>query len=422
VTDYSRRISTLFSRTGTTAKLGLERTHSLLAKLGDPHREFRSFHVAGTNGKGSVVAMLYALLRARGLSVGRYTSPHLVDFRERIVVDDEQISEEEVLDFLDRWEPEGDRVGATFFELTTALAFAHFARRGVDVAVVETGMGGRLDATNVITPLVAGITSIGLDHADHLGDTVAAIAREKAGIFKRGVPAVAGPVPAEARAVLEQHAAAVGVDRFVDASVVYPVVGTRVTQWGTEVEIQYGGQRRTVPLRVVGAPQGANLSVVLAMLESAGAGYVVSLDDARRVLPDVQLPGRFQRIGKFILDVAHNTEGFEALRQTLDELDLPRPIIAVVGIMDDKPWERMLRALAPAVDRTIITRPAGAPAERAWDPEAAARRFAVEERLTAIPELPAALQEAARIGSSVLVTGSFYTVGAALPLLRRTSP
>jgi dihydrofolate synthase / folylpolyglutamate synthase len=417
VTDYTRRISALFARTGSTAKLGLERTRSLLSQLDDPHRALTSFHIAGTNGKGSVVAMLYALLRAKGLSVGRYTSPHLMDFRERIVIDDEQISGEEVLEFLDRWELEADRLGATFFELTTALAFSHFARRGVDVAVIETGMGGRLDATNVITPLVAGITSVGMDHAEHLGDTLTAIAREKAGIFKHDVPAVLGPLPAEAREVAARCAAEIGAATLVDAPAVYRVLRTELSAYRTVVAVEHAREMRSVSLGVVGAHQGANLSVALAMLDAAGREYRVSLDEAAAVMPDLQIPGRFQRMGKFILDAAHNVEGFDALRQTLDQVELPRPLVAVIGIMRDKPWEEMLGKILPAVDRVIVTSPATAPVDRVWDPEAAVSRFHGSADVTAVTELPAALAEAGGSGACVLVAGSFYTVGEALVAL-----
>ena len=189
LTSYSEAIQALFARTSGSIKPGLERTEELLARLGSPHRRLAAIHVAGTNGKGSVVATCEALLRARGFTVGRYTSPHLVDFRERITVNGHPISEKEVLDFLERWIPAAEEMGASFFEVTTALAFDWLARKGVDFGVIETGLGGRLDSTNVLQPRVATVTSIGLDHTDLLGDTLEAIAGEKAGIFKPGAPA-----------------------------------------------------------------------------------------------------------------------------------------------------------------------------------------------------------------------------------------
>ncbi len=179
--------------------MGLERTTELLSLLGDPHTRVPAFHVAGTNGKGSVVATIEALLRGLGLRVGKYTSPHLIDFRERIAVNGTPMSEADVVAFIEQWTPTVERLGATFFEATTAMAFEHFVREGVDVAVIEVGLGGRLDSTNVIKPVAAGISSIGFDHMQYLGDTLELIGREKAGIFKRGVPAVIGESDAQLR-------------------------------------------------------------------------------------------------------------------------------------------------------------------------------------------------------------------------------
>jgi dihydrofolate synthase/folylpolyglutamate synthase len=194
---YQDALQYLFARTTGKSKFGLERTRALLAALGNPQDGLRTLHVAGTNGKGSVCATLDALLRARGLRTAKYTSPHLVDFTERFVIDGAAVDARYVVEFIERWTPEVERLGATFFEATTAMAFHYFAESGVDVAVVETGLGGRLDSTNVVRPLVAGVTSIGIDHVEYLGDTREAIAAEKAGIFKAGVPAASGePDPA----------------------------------------------------------------------------------------------------------------------------------------------------------------------------------------------------------------------------------
>src|SRR5205085_10314340 len=169
---YERALAYLYARTTGPYKFGLERTIALLAALGDPHRAYPCIHIAGTNGKGSSVATAEALLRAKGLRVGTYTSPHLVDFRERIVVDGARIAADEVIDFVERWTPLVESLGATFFEATTALAFAHFAKSRVDVALVETGLGGRLDSTNVIDPIAAGVTTIDYDHTEYLGTAV----------------------------------------------------------------------------------------------------------------------------------------------------------------------------------------------------------------------------------------------------------
>ena len=255
LSEYESALDRLFARTGTTAKFGLERTRNFLTLLGNPQARFQSFHVAGTNGKGSVVATIDALLRAKNLRVGRYTSPHLVDFRERIAVGGIPISEDEVNGFLGRWEKKADELGATFFEITTALAFDHFARCDVDVAVIETGLGGRLDSTNVITPLAAGVTSISIDHTEFLGSTLAEIAREKAGIYKRGVPAVYGPLPAEALKALVATARSAGASPIIPAIDAYVPGDVHVSMEGTTFAMTHRGKSVTMQTSLVGLPQ-----------------------------------------------------------------------------------------------------------------------------------------------------------------------
>jgi dihydrofolate synthase/folylpolyglutamate synthase len=210
---YREALDFLFARTTGKTKFGLDRTRALLRALGDPQSRLAAFHVGGTNGKGSVCASIEAVLRAHGLRVGKYTSPHLVDFRERIVVDGVPMPEDAVVEFVDRWTPLCERLGATFFEATTAMAFDFLARANVDAAVVEVGLGGRLDSTNVVTPLVAGVVSIGLDHMEYLGDTREAITDEKAGIYKPGVPAVVGEPDPHIRRRLAERARTAGRPR-----------------------------------------------------------------------------------------------------------------------------------------------------------------------------------------------------------------
>ena len=200
----------LFARTTGGYKFGLERTEALLDALGNPHRGYPVIHVAGTNGKGSSLATAEALLLGRGLRVGKYTSPHLVDFRERIVVNREAIAGAAVLEFIERWTPLVEKLGATFFEATTAMAFDAFAKARVDVALIETGLGGRLDSTNVVNPVTAGVTTIGWDHTEYLGHSLDAIALEKAGIFKAGRPAVIGESSPELRDALRRRALEIG--------------------------------------------------------------------------------------------------------------------------------------------------------------------------------------------------------------------
>ena len=415
LTTYGEAIQALFARTTGSIKPGLERTEALLEKLGSPHRKLSTIHIAGTNGKGSVVATCEALLRARGLVVGRYTSPHLVDFRERVTVNGKPMFEEEVLEFLERWIPTAEQMGATFFEVTTALAFDWLAKREVDLAVIETGLGGRLDSTNVLTPRVATVISIGLDHTDLLGDTLEAIAKEKAGIFKPGVPAVIGePAPA-IRALLAKCAQESGAKPVVVLDETYAIGDVAVTASGTSFTLN--GQAMVTPL--IGAHQARNTATAIATLAAVGKEYLPPPGEISKALAAVFLPGRFQRHGKFIFDVAHNPDGARTIAETLRAVNPPAPRTALVAVLADKDWQGIIRALAPAVDRFLFTNAPSAPAERRWDPAKAlafakAQGFAAELE----PDMDAALTLAQKESGTVLVTGSFHTVGDAMSRLQ----
>lgn len=419
LTSYGEAIQALFARTTGTIKPGLERTEALLAKLGSPHRKLSAIHVAGTNGKGSVVATCEALLRARGLVVGRYTSPHLVDFRERITVNGQPIFEEEVLEFLERWIPTAEEMGATFFEVTTALAFDWLAKREVDLAVIETGLGGRLDSTNVLTPRVATVTSIGLDHTDLLGDTLEAIAREKAGIFKAGVPAVIGePAPAirELLAKCAKEAAATPVVVLDDD---YAISNVEVSARGTSFTLLGGRDGQTITTPLLGEHQARNTATAIATLAAIGNEYLPPPGEISKALAGVFLPGRFERRGKVIFDVAHNPDGARTVAETIRAVNPPSPRTALVAVLADKDWRGIIRELAPAVDRFVFTNAPSAPAERRWDP-AEAHSFAKARGIAADlePDMDAALALGQERSETLLVTGSFHTVGDAMSRLQ----
>ncbi|MFL5606466.1 MAG: bifunctional folylpolyglutamate synthase/dihydrofolate synthase [Gemmatimonadaceae bacterium] len=416
---YSAALDFLFARTTGAYKFGLERTHALLAELGDPHRRYPVVHIAGTNGKGSSVATADALLRARGLRVAKYTSPHLVDFRERIVVNGVPISEEEVTAFIDEWTPAVERLGASFFEATTALAFAHFASEGVDVALVETGLGGRLDSTNVVQPIAAGVTSIGFDHVEYLGATLEKIAGEKAGIFKAGVPAVIGEPDAEVRAWLARDARAAG------ASPVRLVVEESeatlfsLSSGGTRFRIRALGDERTVETPLIGRHQADNFAFTLALLDAAGGPFAVPLIEAAVSVRSVRLPGRFQRVGNWIFDVAHNPDGARTLAESLRELADEQPVVVLLCVLADKDWRAMIDSLAPIAARFVLTNAPSAPASRAWSlAEAAAYAVTRGYTVKAEPDFGHALMFAETDGATVLVTGSFHTVGDAMARLQ----
>ena len=420
LTDYRQALDYLFARTTGESRLGLDRTAALLRLLGDPHRRFASFHIAGTNGKGSVAATLDALLRQRGRTVARYTSPHLVDFRERMLVDGTMVDPAAIVDFIERWTPDIERIGATFFEATTAMAFELFARAAVDVAVIETGLGGRLDATNVTLPRVAGVTMIGIDHTEYLGDTLEAIAREKAGIFKAGAAAVIGDPDTTVRGWLRTHALAAGAVPIVEVAAM-EIGGVTVGPDGTRFQCARIGAAGRIALQtpLIGEHQAANAATAIAMLDAGGAEYTLDGPRLADALRGVTLPGRFHRHGKFIFDVAHNPAGTEVLAATLATVAPPRPIVALVTVLRDKDWRGMIAALAPVVDHFVLSVAPTAPATRLWDPANAlehARGLGASAEL--VPDFDAAIQRADSVGATVVVTGSFHTVGDAMARLQ----
>jgi dihydrofolate synthase/folylpolyglutamate synthase len=421
LSDYRGALDYLFARTTGESRLGLERTNALLDALGRPHDRLRSFHIAGTNGKGSVTATLDTLLRSHGLRVARYTSPHLVDFRERLLIDGLPVGPDAIVNFLERWMPEIERVGATFFEATTAMAFQLFADADVDVAVIETGLGGRLDATNVITPLVAGVTTIGVDHTEYLGTTIAEIAREKAGIFKAGVPAVIGEPAARTVELLADHAHAAGATPVVAVADAMRIANIRLSGRGTTFDFQR--ERRAEPIALhtplVGSHQASNAATAIAMLDAAGPSFQLGDTELALALRDVSLPGRFQRVGPYIFDVAHNPDGAIVLAATLEALQPERPVVAVLTVLSDKDWRGILTALAPVVDHFVLSVAPTAPASRLWDPRVA-EAFAHMAGISAevILDLNEALEAAGRMGATVVITGSFHTVGDAMSRLQ----
>jgi dihydrofolate synthase/folylpolyglutamate synthase len=417
--SYGAAIETLFARTTSGIKPGLERTEALLADLGSPHRQLSAVHVAGTNGKGSVVATTESLLRWKGLKVGRYTSPHLIDFRERITVDGTPITEEAVLEFLERRIPVAEKIGATFFELTTALAFEWFVKQNVDIAVIETGLGGRLDSTNVLTPRVATVTSIGMDHTDLLGDTLDAIAREKAGIFKPGVPAVVGEQSPPIRSLLAERAREAGAQPIVIVDDDYRIEDVEISSQGTAFSLRSEGDTERIVTPLIGAHQARNTALAIATISALGHDYLPLEGEITRALAGVFLPGRFERRGKFIFDVAHNPEGAHTVAETVLALNPPAPRTALVAVLADKDWRGIIRELAPVVDRFIFTNAPSAPAERRWDP-AQAQRFADSEGLDADldPDLDVALARGEGQSETLIVTGSFHTVGDAMSRLQ----
>jgi dihydrofolate synthase/folylpolyglutamate synthase len=399
--DYQQALDFLFPRT-TQIKFGLDTTRALLTELGDPQRQFATVHVAGTNGKGSTATLIAEALGAAGFRVGLYTSPHLISFRERIRVNGTPISEDAVVAWTDVLRPTIEATAATFFEATTAIAFADFAARGVEIAVVEVGLGGRLDSTNVLTPLVSVVTHIALDHQKYLGDTVAAIAAEKAGIAKAGVPFVIGDPDPAVVSVLEVAGAAAVVANGGTGGFL-PVLVPSGACWDG-------------PLGLSGPHQRRNAAVAAAALDALPAPFRVDHEARARAFATARVAGRLDRRGKWLYDVAHNVDGMRALTAALGTMAPPGPVHGLVSIVGDKEWPAMLVELDRAIDVGILTVAPSADTRR-WDLAWLARWLADPERPAArarwrlIPDFHEALRVVAEGAGTVVVTGSFHTVG-----------
>ena len=392
-------------------KLGLDNTRRLLGHLGNPERQLRIFHVAGTNGKGSVCAMLDSIFRSAGLKSGLYTSPHLCDFRERVLVDGKMISRNATAELLTRlhnfckdWTH-----SPTFFELSTALALGHFARERCDVVILETGMGGRLDATNAVTPVVSIITPIAMDHAEWLGDSISKIATEKAGIIKPGIPVVSAPQPPEAAEVLRAKAAGCGSPlSFVDQ----PYEG--------EIGLEGTHQKWNASLAVaaVDVGQASGLLAQQGTRDACPTCISIPEDAVASGLRDVNWPARFQRIGdRIILDGAHNPHAATVLVKTWRErFGLEKPSI-IFGAMKDKDCPEMLGILSEIAASFFFVPVANPrtsdPAELAQSTRCPAKTF---------PSLSAAIDSAMAEPPPVLITGSLFLAGEALDILTGKNP
>jgi dihydrofolate synthase / folylpolyglutamate synthase len=404
---YDEALDFLFPRT-TTIKFGLATTRVLLKSLGNPHQVMPAIHIGGTNGKGSVSALVAAALREAGWRVGLYTSPHLVSFRERIQVGGVPITEEAVAMWTGRLRPAILERKATFFEATTALAFADFAARGAEIAVVEVGLGGRLDSTNVVRPLVSGVTKIERDHMKYLGDTLELIASEKAGIAKPGVPFVIG----------EQNPALVEVLRREARR----AVARADTRGHADIRVLPPDYEWCGPLSLAGPHQRRNAAVAQGILCALPRPYRPTQQQIEDAFGAVKIPGRLDRRGRWLFDVAHNPDGMRSLVRALTVMKVPRPLHALVSILGDKEWSGMLVQLDQAIDRGILTI-APTAAVRGWDIEWLGRwlreptRPPAHAEWTLIPDFNEAIGRVQEGAGTMLVTGSFHTVGDVMTVL-----
>jgi dihydrofolate synthase/folylpolyglutamate synthase len=412
--NYEQALSYLYDLQKYGIKFGLSSTSSLLGRMGNPQEGLKTIHIAGTNGKGSTAAMLSAILVRAGFKVGLYTSPHLVRFNERFRLNEQDIGDEEILDVFKRVRGVVDeREPPTFFEMTTAMALNLFAAKEVDWAILEVGMGGRLDATNVVQPQLTIINNISFDHQEFLGSTLSRIAREKAGIIKKRVPLITAVRQPVALAVIKTRCSALNAPCY---------------RLGRQIKVRTLGERRfsysglewrleKLHLPLAGRHQVVNAATALGGLEvlERWGHYNLDVEQIREGLVKTRWPGRLELLGMqppILLDGAHNYAGIVALRQALQEEYTYRRLIVVLGIMADKDLRGMFLRLAPLADRIILTRPTY---ERAAEPEslrAVAGEFA--ERTELIRPVGEALEKAIGLATSedlVLVTGSLYFIG-----------
>ena len=386
------------------AKFGLENTLKLAALAGNPQDKLRFIHVAGTNGKGSTCAMLESIYRTAGLRVGLFTSPHLVSFRERIQIGRQLIPENEVVRLVEKFQERLPQFPKdhhpTFFEVVTVMALEFFAKEKCDLVVWETGLGGRLDATNIVTPMASVITNIGLDHQQWLGDTLEKIAFEKAGIIKPGIPVATATDEPAALAVIRK----IAVERSAPLAVVNRDLPAEFTN----------------ALSLAGEHQKRNAALALATVEILQKQILVSADQIRAGLQNVQWPGRLQLIQKdgrkILLDGAHNVAGAQALRDAINRNFHSHKNALILGILEDKDWRHICKMLAPLADNILVVPVSSERTANPRDLAEACRTANPSAKVSVCHSLQEALQQIPGENLTI-ITGSLYLVGEALEWL-----
>jgi dihydrofolate synthase/folylpolyglutamate synthase len=427
--SYKESINYLYSLQKHGIKLGLEKPKAILSVFSNPHKDFPSIHIAGTNGKGSVSAMIASILMAHGFKVGLYTSPHLISFTERIRINNEQISEYDVIELTKEIRSKIEDSGIatpTFFEFVTAMAFIYFSRKKVDWAVIETGMGGRLDATNIITPEVSVITKISYDHKEFLGDTIEKIAFEKAGIIKERVPVIISDQQPEAERVLVETAKERSSPFFIYGKDFRGEIKDSDI-YGLTIDYkddQFSINNIFCPLP--GKHQLTNASVSIKAVSKALriVGKEISEDLLKKGISDTKWRGRLEIVKKkplIMVDGAHNPDAAEVLSDFIKENLKGYKITLIIGVMADKDVDGIIKPLLPLASRIIFTSPRY---ERAMNPQrlseiASAMGYSSIITRSVGESLNIAIGESDKEDRRqiILITGSFYTIGEALEYL-----
>ena len=425
-TDYEKMARVGYNH----ANFNLSRMLRILAPLGNPHKKFNAIHVAGTKGKGSTCHMIAAMLQHAGFCTGLYTSPHFIDLRERICVDGRMIAERELTRLIAKIAPVVSRLqrdNPTFFEIMTAAAFLYFAQRKVDLAVIETGLGGRLDSTNVIAPEVCAITSISYDHMAQLGNTLEKIAEQKAGIFKSGVPAISAPQPESVKRVLRRAAAAAKCDLRIigdDVEFSYRFESSRATGPHIRVCMATPTSRFDhLPVPLLGEHQAHNCGVALGVVDALRRlGYDIPVQAAIDGLAKVHIQGRLEIVREHprtVVDAAHNAASIAALMRGIGQNISYDSMVVIFGCAADKDIDGMLAQIQLGADKVIFT---SIDSPRSADPHELHARFL--EKSQKMAQVGPTLRDAYRIAKScvtrddlICITGSVYLVGEAKRLL-----
>jgi dihydrofolate synthase/folylpolyglutamate synthase len=441
MSEFDEVTAALDQRGFTRMVFDMNKIRDLMDVLGSPQRAYPAIHLTGTNGKTSTARMIDALLRAHGLHTGRYTSPHLETVRERISLDGEPISEEGLVSVYEEVAPLAELIDArnseplTYFDMTTAMAYAAFADAPVDIAVVEVGLGGEEDATNVIEAGVCVMTPIGLDHTEWLGDTIEDIAWAKAGIIHKGATVITALQTEEAIRPILERCAEMGATLAREGNE-FGIVERTQAVGGQVLRLQgLGGVYDEVFLPLFGAHQAQNAALALAAVEAflgAGAGKQLELDLVREGFAQVDSPGRLERVRSapaILLDGAHNPHGMAATVAALEEEFSFRHLVAVVAVMADKDVSGLLDLLEPVAARIVVTQNSSPRSMPVDELAQVATDIFGEDRVTVAYNMPDAIEEAVVIaeedasgelsGVGVLITGSVVTVADARRLLKR---
>jgi dihydrofolate synthase / folylpolyglutamate synthase len=413
--NYKDCIEYLFGLERAGIKYDLKNIRVILKFLGNPEKKFKSIHIAGTNGKGSVASIINSVLMESGFKTGLYTSPHITDFRERILINGKMIPEDFIMDFTIRMKKLIDKIKPSFFEITTAMAFEYFAIKKVEFAVIEAGLGGRLDSTNVLKPVISIITGISIDHTEYLGNTIENIAFEKAGIIKRNIPCVAGKMDASSKKVIalkceEKKSKLLDAEKSADIRI------KERRENFMKVQTYFAGEQIILKYPVIGNYQIRNIRTALTALKETGRNEHINFSPKslksgfEKIISNSKFYGRFQKVSdnpKIIIDVSHNAQGIKNIRDNLKYFKYKNPYI-IFGMMKDKEYIKCLNELEKLNATVILTKP---DYKRAEEPEILYKSVKRKENFFIAENIKAAYKSAARTANKndlILITGSFF--------------